>query len=73
MGCGWCCLDAQCAESHILHGYLERCPELTWDEGLGLYRCRLAGIERFRKLLAMGEGCCAPLNPWRGDVRRRDG
>jgi len=73
VGCGWCCLDAQCRESHILHGYRERCPELGWDDALLLYRCALSGQPRYRALLAMGEGCCAPLNPWRDAVRRRDG
>lgn len=59
-------------ESHILHGYLKRCPEIAWDESLKLYRCGLSGQESFRRLLGLGEGCCAPLNPWRTDVRNRD-
>ncbi len=72
MGCGWCCLTDQCQESHILHGYRERCPEVYWDDGAGRYLCRLAGQTRFRELLGMGQGCCAPLNGWRADVRNRD-
>ncbi|MHC1789679.1 MAG: hypothetical protein AB9867_09225 [Solidesulfovibrio sp.] len=40
------------------------------------YRCRLAEDpehgERFRFLLGVGHGCCAPRNAWRDDVRRRD-
>ena len=72
LGCGWCCLHDQCPESHILHGYLARCPEIGWDELLGLYRCRLADRKKYRELLHMGLGCCAPLNPWRGKVRERE-
>lgn len=71
VGCGWCCLTDQCVESHILHGYKERCPEVYWDAQLRCHRCRLSSQERFRKLLAIGEGCCAPLNAWRNDVRDR--
>ena len=72
VGCGWCCLNDQCVESRILHGYKRRCPEIFWDEALKLYRCKLSGSQRMRLLLAMGEGCCAPLNSWRDDVRDRD-
>lgn len=72
VGCGWCCLTDQCRESHILYGYLPRCPDLYWDEGLAIYRCRLSSQPRFRELLAMGEGCCAPLTSWRLDVKKRE-
>jgi len=72
VGCGWCCLTDQCRESLQLHGYRQRCPEVFWDGGLSLYRCRLSSEKTYRELLAMGEGCCAPLNSWRGDVRNRD-
>ena len=72
VGCGWCCLTDQCRESLQLHGYRERCPEVFWDDDLSLYRCRLSSEKTYRELLAMGEGCCAPLNSWRADVRNRD-
>lgn len=40
------------------------------------YACRLAADpvrgEEFRFLLAIGEGCCARFNTWRGDVKNRD-
>jgi len=75
VGCGWCCLADQCVESHILHGYIERCPELYWDDQPHRYLCRLAAhpdqAARFRFLLAMGEGCCARFNTWRCEVRNR--
>ncbi|WP_035066909.1 hypothetical protein [Nitratidesulfovibrio termitidis] len=41
VGCGWCCLSDQCQVSHLLHGYLPRCPELLWDAALGRYLCLL--------------------------------
>jgi hypothetical protein len=72
VGCGWCCLDNQCEESHNLHGYVKRCPELFFDRARAMYRCRLAAKAGFRALLLMGEGCCAPLNAWRENVRDRD-
>jgi hypothetical protein len=63
-------------ESHILYGYLPRCPDLYWDKASHCYRCRLAEDpqhgERFRFLLGVGHGCCAPLNPWREAIRCRD-
>ena len=71
VGCGWCCLTDQCVESHIKHGYRERCPEVFWDNDLRCYRCRLSADDSLRRLLGIGEGCCAPLNPWRDDVKDR--
>lgn len=75
VGCGWCCLDTQCGVSHRLHGYQPRCPELAWDALDGRYRCRLIldprpGLDLAE--LRAGRGCCAPLNPWRAHVIRRD-
>lgn len=76
VGCGWCCLTDQCGESHRLHGYVSRCPEVFWHEGAGQYRCRLMMDpelgEHYRNTLHSGDGCCAPLNQWRDDVRNRD-
>jgi len=69
-------LSDPCVESHIRHGYQKRCPDLFWDAGTACYRCRLAEDpvhgERFRLLLGVGHGCCAPLVGWRNDIRRRD-
>ncbi|HDQ41223.1 MAG TPA: hypothetical protein ENN39_09385 [Desulfonatronum sp.] len=63
-------------ESHRLHGYQPRCPELFWDNGQGRYLCRLAKDpvhgETFRRALLIGKGCCAPLNPWREEARNRE-
>ncbi|MGE4299511.1 MAG: hypothetical protein AB7E47_15955 [Desulfovibrionaceae bacterium] len=76
VGCGWCCLSDQCEESHRLHGFMRRCPEVYWSEENGCYRCRLAAHPEkgahYRATLFMGEGCCARFNTWRTDVRNRD-
>ncbi|MFW5836956.1 MAG: hypothetical protein ACOCVM_03035 [Desulfovibrionaceae bacterium] len=76
IGCGWCCLDNPCEASHRLYGYLPRCPELFWSEESHRYLCALMLDEErgagFRYELMSGVGCCAPLNPFRQDVRNRD-
>ena len=54
------------------YGYRERCPDIFWDENAGRYLCRRAADPAFRAVLAMGEGCCAPLIAWRDAVRNRD-
>lgn len=75
VGCGWCCLDTQCGVSHLLHGYVPRCPELLWDNASHRYICRLIrdtppGVDLTE--LRAGMGCCAPLHGWHNDVRQRD-
>ncbi len=63
-------------ESHRLHGYVPRCPELLWDDDHRRYLCRLVDDpvrgEAYRATLLIGKGCSAPLNPWRVEVRNRD-
>ncbi|WP_366141540.1 hypothetical protein [Pseudodesulfovibrio sp.] len=76
VGCGWCCLTDPCQESHRRHGYVRRCPDLKWDEAKGRYLCGLMldpdqGAE-VRRSQHAGQGCYAPLNAWRKDVRNRD-
>lgn len=55
---------------------MPRCPDLLWDEAAGRYVCLLMrDTERgaaVRAALFEGQGCCAPLNAWRDDVRNRD-
>jgi hypothetical protein len=76
VGCGWCCLDNPCEVSHQLYGYQRRCPDLAWDAALARYVCRLLDhpdrAVEFATALNLGQGCCAPLNSWRQDVRDRD-
>jgi hypothetical protein len=75
VGCGWCCLHDPCWVSHWKHGHRRRCPELYWDKAAGRYFCRVMGDpvegERARRKLFEGQGCCAPDNPWRDDLRER--
>ncbi len=76
VGCGCCCLSDPCEVSHRLYGYMPRCPDLLWDEAASRYVCLLMrdperGAE-VRAALGAGQGCCAPLNAWRADVRNRD-
>lgn len=76
VGCGWCCLHDQCTDSQRRHGYLPRCPELYWSDDAGRYLCRtmLEGESgnNIRRNQHTGQGCCAPLNSWRQDIRNRD-
>lgn len=76
VGCGWCCLADQCEVSHRLHGYQARCPELYWSDTVGCYRCALMSHPQYgelaRRSCHAGKGCCAPLNTWRKDIRKRE-
>ena len=68
----YCCKKARCVVSYIAEGYLEgvspfdvigtdpKCPYLYWDGDK--YRCKLAKDPKFAKELAIGAGCCSPLN-----------
>ena len=68
VGCGYCCLLARCAISFTAEGehYLEpgepleadACPWLRWDSRR--YRCSIA--DKYPEGLAIGAGCCSPLN-----------
>lgn len=70
MGCGYCCVTAQCAVSVRTHGTRpgKVCPELLWENGR--HYCRLMRLpgkmgEAYRKELAANTGCCSSLNSWR--------
>ena len=76
VGCGWCCLTDQCMDSMRRHGYQRRCPELKWAENRHRYIC-LAMLDKdwadeIRFNQHAGQGCCAPLNPWRNEIKNRD-
>jgi len=77
IGCGWCCMTDPCDYSHRKYGQLRRCPDLYWDPRANRYFCGLMGDAEqgveVRRQNFEGQGCCAPLNPWRADVRNRDG
>ena len=62
VGCGYCCTKARCALSmRLAHGDQNGwCPYL-YQEG-DRWRCTLAKDPDHAKELAIGEGCCSPLN-----------
>ena len=75
VGCGHCCLTAQCAVSLRVHGQQDICPSLSWNEKEKRHECELVflpGIlgEEFKKELYIGQGCCSSLNSWRKEPNR---
>jgi len=67
VGCGYCCITAKCSIGLFLYGQNGRCPALKWNGRR--YLCEL--VDLFKDALAIGAGCCAPLNTWREKVRER--
>lgn len=60
--------------SAVVHG--DVCPLLKWNGGR--YTCRLVTMpgkqgDYYRDMLWVGKGCRNYLNPWRSDVRPRQG
>lgn len=66
VGSGYCCKTAPCELGLKLHGPVAPCPSLTFQEGR--YWCQqilnATGAERETLIegLAIGAGCCSPLN-----------
>ena len=62
VGCGYCCLKAQCAYSMLKFDRQDRCPALKWDTEKTRYFCT-----EYRELeWLMNKGCSSPLfNDWR--------
>jgi|OpeIllAssembly_1097287.scaffolds.fasta_scaffold00035_23 hypothetical protein len=60
LGCGYCCREARCLLGISTYGFGagRTCPALH-REG-GIWRCALANVYHYE--LAIGEGCCSPLN-----------
>lgn len=74
LGCGYCCLQAQCGLSVRVHTYKEICPSLYWGEARKRHLCRAVEgdlIVTNGKELSIGEGCCSPLNSWRKEIKNR--
>ena len=67
VGCGYCCLKAQCGVSFERYGVQILCPALGWDGKR--YKCVL--YESHKEDLAIGAGCSSSLNSWRQDIRFR--
>jgi len=74
LGCGFCCKTARCSVSYQAE---DDCPELAVGMSSGetcpfLYhdgiqwRCKLSGM--YRVALAIGAGCCSPLNTKRKEA-----
>jgi len=75
VGCGYCCLTAQCSVSINVHGVHDICPSLIWNADKQRHECKLIDLpgvlgEKFRKMLFIGEGCCSSLNSWRREKNR---
>ena len=74
LGCGFCCLQAQCGLSVRVHAYKEICPSLYWNETRKRHLCRAVEgdlIITNGEELDIGAGCCSPLNSWRNEVKNR--
>ncbi len=80
VGCGYCCIQHPCACGRAAHpDEIERgqiCPSLHWNGGR--YVCSLmmrpGGEGQFYQWqMNAGLGCRNFLNPWRNDVRERNG
>ncbi len=70
IGCGYCCIKAQCIPGQEHYGRHDVCPGLYWNGRR--YLCRLIEeSETARAMLQVDEGCCRPLNHWRRDVWQR--
>lgn len=72
VGCAYCCKTARCSISFEAEGKYykdpfealgepKECPWLMYRGGR--YRCKLA--RKYKKELAIGAGCCSPLNSTR--------
>ena len=56
--CGFCCLVEQCPASIYVHGEVEVCPSLFFDDKEA--ECRIAD------LIPIGEGCCILARAYKG-------
>jgi len=71
VGCGHCCITAQCPLSIHLYNFKELCPALYWDDFLKRHFCKNA--KKYKNDLYIGEGCSSNLNSWRRNVKNRIG
>jgi len=78
VGCGYCCIRNTC--TYGLHRHPDargrQCPELVWTGQR--YICQMMDLPDnmgvfYRELLQAGRGCRSYLNPWRHDIKRRNG
>lgn len=70
VGCGFCCAKAPCPYSINRYCMTHPCPGLYWNGAQ--YRCAHVDDQTLRGCVAIGAGCCSPLNTWRGSkIERR--
>ncbi len=68
VGSGYCCKKAPCMLGVQLHGLVAPCPSLVFDDNKRRYMCgeivsaRGERLELLKRELAIGAGCCSPLN-----------
>lgn len=69
VGCGHCCLTAICVIGQLEFNVncKSKCPGLIWNGNR--YICKLAN--KYKRQLAIGAGCCQPLNNWRSHIKER--
>jgi len=78
VGCGYCCQTAACALGASRHGPIAPCPELRlvgdiWRCGpvLDAIATDSARSTLLIEDLAIGEGCCSPLNSQRQEFIKK--
>jgi hypothetical protein len=71
VGSGYCCAKAPCVAAMREHPELlgGPCPELEWNGERHLCGLLMNATEEkakwLKEQLAIGAGCCSPLNSWR--------
>ena len=77
VGCGWCCIQDPCMESHRRYGYMRRCPDLFWDDKAGRYMCGLMldpeTAEETKRSQHAGQGCYRAAQFLASGCSHRDG
>jgi hypothetical protein len=72
VGCGYCCTEVICRTGAMFYGhYSNPCPALTWNGLRYVCSLYLSDPERYHQFIAIGDGCCFPLNPRRAEVKNR--
>jgi hypothetical protein len=75
VGCGYCCISVPCYLSADGGYWVDgQCEMLIWSEKDKRYWCQLIIDDPLiggEYDLAVGCGCCSPLNTWRNNIRER--
>jgi hypothetical protein len=73
IGCGYCCKKEMCRIGAMVYGvYKQPCPALKKTDER--YACELYRSDplRYGEILAIGEGCCFPGNPFRDSAFEKE-